>query len=375
MVNLLKKFREGYFNEVAGMVPSFPGKVVVLTHCLPDRPELLQAIEKIAPIERVIVIPYSIDISTLQSLREDYKVDTPTLEELLDPTYMKTKLREIIQDGPVIIHEIGGYFAPILPELKEEIKGKLIGIVESTESGHRRYASLPESPCPVISVARGSIKKAEYSLVGRSCVFSLETLLHSVGAVVSNKKILILGYGKIGKGVAITLKEKGCSVFAYDTNQIENIMAISEGMSSIPKREALSQADVILGASGNYSLTEEDFKYIKPGAVLASCSSKDIEFDLKSMGQMYTRENIAEHIDLYSNNERYFYLLGKGLPINFLHQAVVGPLLALVQSEIIYSIGHVQQQKKNELLEISEAMRQEISSKWLTRYQQLQWSS
>lgn len=63
--------------------------------------------------------------------------------------------------------EIGGYFAPVLQDLRTEFAQDFLGVVEDTEIGHRRYQEAQPLPCPVVSVARSTLKAAEDSLVGR----------------------------------------------------------------------------------------------------------------------------------------------------------------------------------------------------------------
>ena len=78
------------------------------------------------------------------------------------------------------------------------MKAKLIGVVEDTENGHKRYEQIAFPPCPVLSVARSPLKEPEDFLVGHAIVFSAEALIRQSGVVMVNKRALVIGYGKIG---------------------------------------------------------------------------------------------------------------------------------------------------------------------------------
>lgn len=367
MRNILRKTREKYFKEVAGLVSDFNGHFIVLTHLLPDRTELLEAISSIAPIAMIIAIPYSTDQEVLENLQQSYHVITPSLDQILDTSFLKKTISDLVKSKPTIILEIGGYFAKALAEINAQRHGNnLIGVIESTEAGHRQYEKVKDLVYPVISVARGSLKKTEYALVGTSCIFSIEQLFRDLNCIIDSKKTFVVGFGKVGRGLARSLLGRHCLVSVYDTDAIARILALSEGYRIPEKHEGLRDAEIILGATGNLSITAEDFPHIKNGSVLVSCSSKNNEFDLDYLNKHYQRFEIHKNVDLYANEHHQFYLLGKGTPINFLDSAVIGPVLALIQAEVIFAINSILQFKNNKgLFEVSEDSRQMLAQKWL----------
>lgn len=366
MRNMLQKTREKYFKEIASLVTNFDGHFIVLTHLLPDRTELLDAISSIAPIAMIIAIPYSTDQEVLEKLSHTYHIVTPSLEQILDTIYLQKIINNLIKSKRTIILEIGGYFAQALAEVNTQLDSRLIGVIESTEAGHRQYEKIQDLVYPVISVSRGSLKKTEYALVGTSCIFSIEQLFRELNCVMGCKKALIMGYGKVGRGLARSLLGRHCLVSIYDHDAIARILALSEGYRIPEKYEGLRDAEIILGATGNLSITAEDFPHIKNGAILVSCSSKNNEFDLPYLNKNYQRHEIHKNVDLYVNDHHQFYLLGQGTPINFLDAAVIGPVLALIQAEVIFAINSILQfQNQKGLFEVSENDRQLLAQKWL----------
>ncbi len=367
MRNKLKVFRKQYFQAIANLVPKCHTQIVIITHILPDRPELLEAIASIAPIALIVAIPYSIEHTALSSLQEKYTIVTPTLDELLNPHFLSDmNIKNIDPSISIIILEIGGYFASALELLKNRTNNNLIGIIEDTETGHRQYEKMTQLPCPVISVARSSLKETEDALVGNSCLFSAESLLRQAGFLMEGKRALVLGFGKVGRGIAHALLRRHCPVSVYDKASIRRVLALSENFHVPEKKDALSQAEIIFGATGNFSLKAEDYPLLKKGAVLISCSSKTIEFDLDFLKKHYDRVEVFTNFDMYQNNEHFFYLLGKGKPINFLDGAVIGPVLALVQGEIIFAIKTLFNLKdQTGIFEVNEQDRQLLADKWL----------
>ena len=257
MQTFLRELRNRYFTCIADIVGKQDIQFVVLTHLLDDRPELLEALSRIAPISLLIGIPYSIHQPTLELLQKTFPVETPSLDNLYDNEYLVSLVADNIDpDKPVVILEIGGYFAPLAKTLQTRLGGKLLGIIEDTEAGHRRYEEyLATLPCPVISVARSELKETEDHLVGSSCIYSTERMLRDLGFPLEGKSALVLGYGKVGKGVAYSLYRRHCPVAVYDINSIRRINALSEGFKVLNKRLALTESELIFGATSySYSI-------------------------------------------------------------------------------------------------------------------------
>lgn len=104
------------------------------------------------------------------------------------------------------------------------------------------------------------------------------------------------------------------------------------------KLEIIKSSDIIFLATGNLSLKNDEYKYIKNGAFLFSVTSSDDEIDLSWINKNYEIEHVSEYIDKYEKNGHYFFIVNKGNAVNFLHGAVVDDFILLVQKEIIDSV-------------------------------------
>jgi adenosylhomocysteinase len=376
IVNSLFLKRESFFQKITTLIPKFEGKFIIVTHLLNDRPEFLEAINHIGKIALVIAIPYSIHLPTLAVLQKKFLVITPSLDEMRDTNFLMNHVCKVIKNKErFIILEIGGYFASAVESLRSKFKNRFLGVVESTESGHREYEKLSSLPCKVISVCRGSLKKTEYSLVGNSCVFSAEKIIREAGLLLQGKKTLVIGFGKVGQGLARSLFRSNCYVSVYDKDPICRVLAYSEGFQIPEREEAIREAQIIFGATGNKALNKQDVSSLKNGCILISTSSKDIEFDMNFIKAHYHADKSMENITLYSNEKQIFYVFTEGLPINFLDGAVMGPVLALVQSEIIFAIKillDLEHSKENKIFEAKESDRQLLASLWLQFFNQQQ---
>jgi adenosylhomocysteinase len=366
-VHLLAQIRQAFFESISSTVGSRKGQIIVLTHLLDDRPELLAALERIAPIAVIIAIPYSVHEATYEELKSRYTILRPSLDELRTREFILATLSSHLNSLPTCIVEIGGYFAPWLNEIRSEFGCKIIGFQEDTESGHRAYLTKQPLPYPVLSVARSPLKQAEDHLVGPSCCYSAEKILREQGVLLRNRSALVIGYGKVGRGTAQGLLQRGLPTQAFDIDPIRNTVAAGDGM-LIPSESAIFEtANIIFGCTGAQSLSRSDLARLQSGTFLVSCSSKDVEFDLNGLQEDYSSEKIGDNIELFQKDNQKLFLLAKGTPVNFLDNAVIGPALSLVQAEIIMSLGEIFDGKvkhSGEIEEASESTRKHIAKIW-----------
>ncbi|MDX0527552.1 hypothetical protein GOC94_10095 [Sinorhizobium medicae] len=371
-MNLLYDLRKAFFGEVAKKLGTVPdAKQVVLTHLLPDRPELLDAFNAVCPIALVIGIPYSTVPDVLAEVRKKYSVATPTLAELLTPQFMTDLVGQTLIANPGVklaIMEIGGYFAPALNAIHATFADRVVGFVEDTQNGHVRYEAARPLPYPVISVARSTLKEGEDTLVGPACYFSADKLMRQLGVLLTPRRTLVVGYGKVGRGTAHALSKNYCPTTVCDINPIRNCVAQGDGM-LIPNREdALRNADVVFGCTGVTSIAGADFDLLNDECFLISCSSKNIEFDLATLnGPSFNMTNLIPNADLYvsKTSGKKIYLLGRGTPINFIDGAVFGPALSLVQAELILASHAIHAEPvTGDLSEIAVEPRKTIAALW-----------
>lgn len=270
----------------------------------------------------------------------------------------------------VVLLDVGGYFAPSLDALCEQFSGTILGVVEDTENGHKRYAERDKLPCPVVSVARSTLKDPEDFLVGQSVVFSAEALLRQRGDILHGRPALVLGFGKLGSSIARLLHVKGVRVIVYDIDPVRRAQAMSQGFEVARDRDqAIATAGLVLCATGALSLRGEDFPQLKNGAYVATVTSSEDELELSGLPAGYVRDSAGEHVSRYSTTGHYFYLLNGGEAVNFIHGASVGPFIFLVQAEILAGAAMLARGGLDAAMyEVPTADREAIAATWLHHY-------
>lgn len=309
---------------------------LLITHLLPERPAFVRAVGKVSELRAVLPKPKSITEAARREVEQAFTVDELSRDLFNDPDAALTYLESRATGERVVLLDVGGYFAPVLEELCAGFSGTILGVVEDTENGHKRYAEAVKLPCPVVSVARSPLKDPEDFLVGQSVVFSAEALLRTRGDILHGRSAFVLGFGKLGSSIARLLHAKGVHVTVYDIDPVRRAQALSQGFGVARDRDAaLASAGLVLCATGALSLRGEDFPTLRNGAYVATVTSSEDELELSGLPDGYRRSSGGEHVVRYETTGHYFYLLNGGEAVNFLHGASVGPFIFLVQAEII----------------------------------------
>ena len=351
---------------------------IILQHTLPTTVEFIDRVNTVYPVDLVISIPYSTDAKTVEVLRsKGYTVLIPP-----DIDYMlKSLWKDVVallgkSNHPVVIQEVGGYFANWTDELAKF--HQLKGCVEDTKNGLWRYqAAAQEKPLslPVLSMADTALKRVEDSLIGDACVYSLEKVMRSqLASIIDGLRCGIVGWGNIGKSTAASFKGRNAIVSIYDINPVVNMLAFGRGYYPLPLSQLLSESDIVMGCSGRRSIRAVDIGDIKDGAILCSASSKNIEFDLTGFSKLCEITDITPSGSKACPIEKYtvkatgksFYILDHGTPIDFLDMPLQGAILDCTCSELFVCIRDLATHKRAPgIIELTDELQVSVAKKWL----------
>jgi len=341
--------------------------IVVVSHLIDTGIPYIRTIDNFFDLQAIIPKQKSINNDLINYFPKE-KVLNIDREEINNSP---EKIEKILDNRPkgnkIVLLDIGVYFSHIGNRLKERYGDYFLGIIEDTENGYQKY--LKQSlTYPLVSVARSSLKENEDYLVGQAVVFSAEYLLREQGILMNSKNVGIIGIGKIGNGILSSLKSKTSQVSIFDINPVSLVIAHSRGAKVDHKLNVIKSADILFLATGNLSLKEEDYRYIKNGCFLFSVTSSDDEIDISWLENKYKVELVSKYIKKYEKNGHYFFIANNGNAVNFIHGAVVDDFILLVQKEMIDTIVELNQNElKNEIYEGFDSIKERIADSWLNK--------
>lgn len=347
-------------------------RCVLITHVLPTAEDYIRAVNEAFPVVLVIAIPYSFDLETIQSLQKDkIPVYLPlSVDEIL--SCAGQKIQQILEEdqAPLFVQEVGGYLAGRTKELSSF--PHFLGIIEDTNHGHWSYEKVEYYPFPVLSIAQSPIKAIEDTAIGDAVIYSVERIFREeFRGIIQGLSSGVIGYGKIGTSSAIALRGRESSVTVYDLDPAKCIRARLEGFRIAPLVKILSESSLIIGCTGKTSVRVEHVPYIRDQAILVSASSKNEEFDLLGFAQECQLEELSSVVRRYRQADgRCFYLLNRGIPVNFRDQSILGYLLDMIYSELFLCMCSIADRKISPGLHHSSSwMHNEVAGEWLEVYE------
>ncbi|MBK7670555.1 MAG: hypothetical protein IPJ24_04040 [bacterium] len=193
--------------------------------------------------------------------------------------------------------------------------GRVVGI-EQTQSG---VARLPFDRLPIVLVAASAAKKIfESPLIARA--IARKTLEAMAGRSLTGT-IGIIGYGHVGRALAAELQREDCKLLIYDLAAGEQAEARGSDRWCHDLQDLTARSSLIFGCTGVdvFDEVEVDGAWFKDGALLASCSSEDIEF--RSILRRWIRPDggiAAVHRDHICNVTGVeVRVMRGGFPVNF----------------------------------------------------------
>lgn len=301
-------------------------------------------------INQIIGIPYSSKKGVVSKLIEtgNNVLIPQSLDKIpfiVEQIIKKTK-------NNIIIEEIGGYTSEIALEL--DSNPKVLGIVEDTNQGHWRWEKQKLWRLPVLSIANSDLKKIEDPYIGKSIIDGISNFLNiTKKRDLSKRKIILLGYGRIGKQVATFIKPLVEKIIVYDKDPFKLTLAKIEGF-KIPKikinklgevliNENLFNYDTIIGTTGDprHALRNEHISFLGKKLTLFSGSSKRVEFDIQNFKKNSNKIEENKHFSSYFINRKKIDVANNGEPINLKYSNVPSNILDLIYSGLVHCINKI----------------------------------
>ena len=224
--------------------------------------------------------------------------------------------------GPNILLDDGGDLTAIVindyPDLLEDIKG----VSEETTTGVKALNILFEKnelPFPAINV-NDSVTKSKFDNK-YGCRESLaDGIKRGTDIMLAGKKVVVCGYGDVGKGCAQSMQGYGARVYVTEIDPICALQAAMEGFNVVTMDEACEYGDIFVTATGNKDVVNRNhMEKMKNNAILCNIGHFDHEIDVHYLesNDSIKEENIKPQVDkftLLSGNS--IILLSRGRLVN-----------------------------------------------------------
>ncbi|MBF6327170.1 adenosylhomocysteinase [Nocardia transvalensis] len=220
-------------------------------------------------------------------------------------------------------------FLNLLRQRFETDKGKwtkiadsVRGVTEETTTGVLRlyqFAAAGELTFPAINV-NDSVTKSKFDNKYGTRHSLIDGINRGTDVLIGGKKVLICGYGDVGKGCAESLAGQGARVQVTEVDPINALQALMDGFDVVTVEQAIGDADIVVTATGNKDIiTLDHMKAMKDQAILGNIGHFDNEIDMAGLERSgATRTNIKPQVDLWTFKEsgKSIIVLSEGRLLN-----------------------------------------------------------
>lgn len=180
----------------------------------------------------------------------------------------------------------------------------VVGVSEETTTGvHRLYqmAKAGNLLFPAINV-NDSVTKSKFDNV-YGCRHSLpDGIMRATDVMIAGKRVVVCGYGDVGKGCAQAMKAAGARVIITEIDPICALQACMEGYQVCPLEDVISEIDIVVTATGNKNiLMVEHMAKMKNNAIVGNIGHFDNEIDMAGLLKYpgIKRLNIKPQVDKF----------------------------------------------------------------------------
>jgi len=203
------------------------------------------------------------------------------------------------------------------PELAEGIKG----LSEETTTGvHRLYERMKNGtlPMPAINV-NDSVTKSKFDNKYGCRESAVDAIRRATDTMLAGKKVVVCGYGDVGKGTAASFRGAGSIVTITEIDPICALQAAMDGFEVKRLETVLHKADIVITTTGNKDIVRgEHFKAMNDKTIVCNIGHFDNEIDvawLKANADG-TKVEIKPQVDKYTIDGKDIILLAEGRLVN-----------------------------------------------------------
>lgn len=124
--------------------------------------------------------------------------------------------------------------------------------------------------------------------------------MRATDVMIAGKKVLICGYGDVGKGCASAMKNCGAVVFVTEVDPICALQACMEGFQVVTLDSIVSKIDIFVTATGNKDIImASHMERMKDSAIVGNIGHFDNEIDMNGLMKLegVKRINIKDQVD------------------------------------------------------------------------------
>lgn len=227
--------------------------------------------------------------------------------------------REVAAAAPDLVADVG--FA-LGDELVRARHVPRCGLVEITGTGVQRMRAHASLPFAALNINDGRLKSAIENRHGvGEGLWQAYTAL--TGQHLAGRRVRVIGYGRVGAGVAAYARAGGAIVEVVDTDPVRQLIARFDGHLPVPAEGATRPQVVVTASGAAHALTLAQMTGLAEDAVLMNAGHGPDEMDIAALADEATEvDHIGPRVVRYRHPAgNHVVVLGGGSPLNIVMNA------------------------------------------------------
>ena len=195
------------------------------------------------------------------------------------------------------------------------------GASEETTSGVAKLRAMEGEGVLGLPVIAANDARCKYLFDNRygTGQSTLTAIMQNTNLMVGGKRVVVLGYGWCGKGIARYAAGLGARVTVCEVDPVRGLEAYADGFDVLPALEAAESGEIFITATGSRGVLDAPhFERMQNGAILANAGGVDVEID--TAGLRAVAPNVREvrrNVEEFALGDgRRLYLVGRGMVVN-----------------------------------------------------------
>ena len=220
---------------------------------------------------------------------------------------------------PSMLLDDGGDLTALMHKDYKNLLKEVKGVSEETTTGIKALKKMEKEKkllIPAINV-NDSVTKSKFdNLYG--CRESLvDGIKRATDIMISGKTAIVAGFGDVGKGSAASLKHNGARVMVTEADPICALQAAMEGYEVVLMDEAISNADIVVTATGNRDIvTADHMRKMKDRSILCNIGHFDNEIQVEALKNYKWIEIKPQVHEIEFPDKKRILLLAEGRLVN-----------------------------------------------------------
>src|SRR5216117_3615431 len=229
--------------------------------------------------------PLSTQDDVAAALVDRYDADVYAINDEDNDTYYR-HIYAAVYRHPQVTMDDGADVVGVLHGERSGQLSELVGGTEETTTGVIRLKALEAEGklgYPIIAVNDAKTKHLFDNRYGTG-QSTLDGVIRATNVLIAGSRVVVIGYGWCGRGVAMRAKGHGAHVIVCEVDPLRALEALMDGFEVMPAVEAARVGDIFISVSGDRDAIAGDmFEVMKSGAIVCNSGHFDVEVNKEDL--------------------------------------------------------------------------------------------